>query len=531
MISKKYPIILSAVGLLFTAIVLAIPFLTKYLIDEAIALSTLADKNYDKLIFYIVLISCLTLLAVVVRVIDNFLYSSFQINLDYRLKNELYKSMSNKSLNSLYQFKAGDIEILYEQDIRNVIRRSLVVIPQFVKQISRCLISLILLFILDESKYKLIMIILLGIGVLALIGARFYSKIIKPHHKKVLEADSAASNFFIESFNHHKQIISYNAGDRSNGYYKELNENAKKEKRTRNYIFYTANSSIYAFITIIYSVCIIIGAYFIAKNVYTYGALIAIVQLINNIEAPFINLSNLINNYNLGKISEDRIKKLFELEEIDNSLEINDFDYIEIKDLSFSYDEKVVINNLNLKINKGDILKIEGESGIGKTTLLMLLMGYLKPNAGSLKFIYKNQEYDTFKSRSLFSYLQQENILFSATILENIYILTGVKDMNKIINALKLANIYDELVLIDKDLNIKISNNSGLSYGQIQRVLIAILILYDKPILLLDEFSSSLDKENEKIIMDNLLALNKTIIYITHRNSEIESEKRIKISK
>ena len=148
MISKKYPIILSAIGLIFTAIVLAIPFLTKYLIDEAIALSTIDNKTYDKLIFYIVLISSLTLLAVIVRIFDNFLYSHYQINLEFKLKNDLYKSMSNKSLNSLYQFKAGDIEILYEQDIKNVIKRSLVVIPQFVKQISRCLISLILLFLL-----------------------------------------------------------------------------------------------------------------------------------------------------------------------------------------------------------------------------------------------------------------------------------------------------------------------------------------------------------------------------------------------
>jgi len=531
MISKKYPLILSAIGLLFTAIVLAIPFLTKYLIDEAILLSNSDIKNYNMLILYISLIAGLTILAVIVKIIDNFLYSSFQINLEYRLRNDLYKAMSNKSLNSLYQFKAGDIEVLYEQDIKNIIRKMIVVIPQFVKQISRCLISLVLLFLLDESKYKLMMIILLGIGVLALIGARFYSKIIKPHHKKVLELDSIQSNFFIESFNHHKQIISYNASLRSNDYYVALNENSRHEKKIRNRIFYTANSAIYAFITIIYSVCIIVGAYFIALNIYTYGALIAIVQLINNIEAPFINLSGLINNLNLGKISEDRIKKLYELDDINNNQEIDDFDYIDIRDLSFKYDDKTIINNLNLRINKGDILKIEGESGIGKTTLLMLLMGYLKPNSGSLKFVLNNKEYDTYKSRGLFSYLQQENILFSASILENIYILTGVNDKEKIINALKLANIYDELIMIDKDLNIKISNNSGLSYGQIQRVLIAILILYDKPIMLLDEFSSSLDKENENKILDNLLALNKTIIYITHRNSQIEQEKRIKISK
>ena len=530
MIKKRYSVILCTIGLVFTLVALAIPFLTKYLIDEAINLSNVINKDYSNLIFYIVLISILTLVAVVIKIMDNFIFSHFQINLEFELKNNLYKSISNKSLSSLYQYKAGDIEILYEQDIRNVLRSKLVVIPQFVKQISRCVISLVLLFILDESKYKLMMIILISIGLLALVGARFYSKIIKPHHKKVLEEDSKVSSFFIESFNHHKQIISYDAGNRATEYYVLLNENAKLAKSKRNHIFYTANSSIYAFITIIYSVCIIVGAYFIADGIYTYGSLIAIVQLINNIEAPFVNLSSLINNYNLGKISENRLKNIMNLDDVDNTNEIDDFDYIEIKNLSFKYDDKPIINDLNLRIEKGNILKIEGESGIGKTTLLMLILGYLTPNSGTIKFIKNDKEYDTYKSRHLFSYLQQENILFSASILENIYILTGVKDMDKIINALKLANIYDELKNTSDFLNVKINNNTGLSVGQIQRILISILILYDKPILLLDEFSSSLDKENEKIIIDNLLSLNKTIIYITHRNSNIDNEKKIKIN-
>lgn len=530
MIKKRYSVILSTIGLIFTIVTLSIPFLTKYLIDEAINLSKLDVKDYTNLIFYIVLISSLTIAAVIIKIIDNFLFSHFDINLEYKLKNNLYKAISNKSLNSLYQYKLGDIEVLYEQDIKNILRCNLRTIPQFFKQISRLIISIVLLFILDESKYKIMIIILLSIGLLALIGARLYSKIIKPHHKKVLEEDSKVSSFFMESFNQHKRIISYDASDRSTEYYVALNDNAKLEKKKRNNIFYTANSSIYAFITIIYSVCIIVGAYFIASGIYTYGSLIAIVQLITNIEAPFINLSTLINQYNLGKISKERLNKILNIEEIDNSNELDDFDYIEIKDLSFKYEDKYIINNLNIRLDKGNILKIEGESGIGKTTLLMLIMGYLTPNSGTIKFVKDNKEYDTYKSRHLLSYLQQENILFSGSILDNIYILTGIKDINKIEEALKLANIYDELKETKDYLNTKINNNTGLSVGQIQRILIAILILYDKPILLLDEFSSSLDKDNEKIIIDNLLSLNKTIIYITHRNSNIDNEIKLKIN-
>ncbi len=524
MIKKKYSIILAIIGLLFTSVVLAIPFISKYLVDEAINIAN-NDTNYYKLVTYIIIISILTLLAVIIKIIDYFLYSHFYVTLEYKLKNQLFSSITYKKLSAISSFKSGDIEVLYEQDIKNVLKTYLSTIPQFVRQISRAFIAIILLFILDESKYKLMIIILLSIGILALIGARVYSKIIKPHHKKVLEADSEASNFFIESFNHHKQIIAYDSFERSKEYYDKLNLNAKKEKKIRNNILYTANSFMYGFITIIYTICIVVGAIFIAKGIYTYGVLIAIIQLINNIEAPFINLSGLINNYNLGKTSEQRLLNVINLDNISNENEINDFDSIKIDNLSFSYDnEKYIINNLNMDINKGDIIKIDGPSGIGKTTLLLLMMGFLNPNNGNIYFIKDNNKYETCKNRNLISYLSQENILFSASILENIYILTGVKDLNKIEEALKLANIYDELMLMKDKLDTKINNNSGLSLGQIQRILIAILILFDKPILLLDEFSSSLDKDNEKIIINNLLSLNKTIIYITHRNSDIKNK-------
>jgi len=531
MIKRRYTTILIIVSTIFSLLVLVVPFLTKYLIDEAINLSNSVNKVYDKLILYIVLICIFTLLAVIVKIIDNVLYSRFYINLEADLRNRLFKSMTYKSLSSLLNYKVGDIETLYSQDIRNILRSKLQIIPSFVKQIVRAVASLALLFILDETKYKVIILILLGIGVVALISARIYSKLVKPHHKKVLEADSNASNFFIESFNHHKQVIAYDAYVRSIDYYANLNDIAKTEKRKRNRIVYSANSFVYAFITIIYSLCIILGSVFIAKGIYTYGSLIAIVQLINNVEAPFLSLSSLINNYNLGLTSEERLKKLFEMEEEKSNQEISDFDSIEINDLSFSYDnERMVIDNLNLKVNKGEVLKIAGESGIGKTTLLMLMMGFLNPNKGTISFIKDGVKFDTKKSRLLFSYLSQENILFSASIKENIYILTGVSDINKINEALKLANIYDEIYLLKEGIDTKLNNNTGLSLGQIQRILIAILILFDKPILLLDEFSSSLDKENEDIIINNLLSLNKTIIYITHRNNEIKNQQVIKIN-
>ena len=129
----------------------------------------------------------------------------------------------------------------------------------------------------------------------------------------------------------------------------------------------------------------------------------------------------------------------------------------------------------------------------------------------------------------MFSYVPQENILFSGTILDNLYILTGKRE-EEIKDALIKANIYDEIMALPDGLNTKLNERGqSLSLGQIQRLLIAASILKDNPILLLDEFTSSLDSDNEDEIINNLIKLNKTIIYITHRDKKIDKNKIINL--
>ena len=157
----------------------------------------------------------------------------------------------------------------------------------------------------------------------------------------------------------------------------------------------------------------------------------------------------------------------------------------------------------------------------------MLVLGFISPNSGN---ILVDSKYEISECKSLFSYVPQENILFSGTIRDNIYILTG-RNADDAISALKLANVYDELLELDGLDTILKSRGSGLSIGQIQRILIAIAILRDAPILLLDEFSSALDKANEEIIINNLRKIGKTILYITHRDAVFESSKTILLEK
>ena len=133
-------------------------------------------------------------------------------------------------------------------------------------------------------------------------------------------------------------------------------------------------------------------------------------------------------------------------------------------------------------------------------------------------------------ARRLFSYVPQENILFSGTIEDNVKLFVKEYSYEKLIWALKQACVYDEIMEKPKKLNTPLQERGGgLSLGQIQRVLLAISLLLDHEILLLDEFTSALDKDLEKRIVDNIVSLNKTKVIITHRDIVVENAKVLKV--
>lgn len=530
MIKKRYSIILSIIASIQSILLLIVPFFSKYLVDEAISLSKSSDKDYDKLILYISVISSVIVLSIIVRIIYNLLYNKFDLKLEFEIRNKLYQSLIHKDVSEINKFHIGEIDALFHKDIPNLIESNIIAIPSITRQMVRCAVALGMLIYIDTSRWFLVGII--AFGIFSLILARIYSKMAKPLHKNVLEKDNLSSSFVVETINAGYLVQSYDAMDRAYDYYLNLNNEANKEKRKRNRLTVGANSFIFAVVNGTYAIAIIVGGILISKDILTYGSLVALVQLLSNIEYPFMSISSYLNKYNLGKVSSERISNIFNLKNINKDFIINDFDKIKIENLSYTYDGiNYVINNLSYEINKGDILRIAGPSGIGKTTLFMLILGFRTPTNGSITFEYNYKKYKASNETiNLISYVSQDNILFSGTILDNIKILTGVDDIETINNALREVNLYDELISLKNGLNTVLKDKGeGLSKGQLQRLIIAISLLYDKPIMLLDEFSSALDTNNEKIIINNLMKKNKTIIFITHRDINIGEERILKI--
>lgn len=199
---------------------------------------------------------------------------------------------------------------------------------------------------------------------------------------------------------------------------------------------------------------------------------------------------------------------------------------IELKDVTFAYDDKPVLNNINLKLHKGEFIGIAGPSGAGKTTLVDILAGLLKIRTGELyiddKFIN-----DTQIPKLKIGYIPQDYSIISASIRENVAFGSKNIDDNKVIDSLKKACLYE---FITEHFSDGIyTKDFGLSQGQKQRLAIARALYFDPDIIILDEATSSLDLKTEDeicTILNNLKG-EKTIIAIAHRLSTIKNADRI----
>ncbi len=209
------------------------------------------------------------------------------------------------------------------------------------------------------------------------------------------------------------------------------------------------------------------------------------------------------------------------------NFKINKFDSLKIKNLKFGYNNsnKYLFKNLNFEINKGDFFGIFGDSGVGKSTLLKIILGIQKIEIG--KILLNNSKSNFSSFYEVASYLPQDNFIFKGTIKENISLNDDCtkEDEIKIWDMLKQVKLLDKVNQLQGKLNFKLAENGrNLSGGQKQRISIARALYHNRQVIFLDESTSSLDSESEKLILD-LLKKNKSLtkILITHKKKLLEN--------
>lgn len=279
------------------------------------------------------------------------------------------------------------------------------------------------------------------------------------------------------------------------------------------------------------------GGYLIFKNQMTIGVLIEFLMFVNIFVQPIRRFTSLIEDYQKAVTGFKRCMEILSLEpEIKDSSDSVDagvlngelnFDHV-----SFHYNNDVsILDDFNLKVKKGETVAIVGPSGAGKTTLCSLVPRFYEVNEGSIEIDGKDIRKFTQESlRRNIGVVQQDVFLFNGTVKENIsYGKVGASD-EEIIQAAKFSNLHDFIMELPNEYDTIVGERGiKLSGGQKQRVAIARTFLKNPPILILDEATSSLDNENEKIIQQSFeqLAKNRTTLIIAHRLQTIENAQRI----
>lgn len=494
-------------------------------------------KDFNIVVKFALCMLGLVAFQMVLNITKNSLSERCSARLEMILKKYLLDLVITKDYQKVTSYHTGDLQNRMFNDVRLVATGFTTIIPESAYFGAKLLSALIYLVIIDKI-FALIFVI--G-GCTVFLVTRFFRKTLKRLHKKVQETEGKTRSFIQEILTNLLVIKAFSVEDRINDSTDELQENNFKARMKKRNFSICANVGLGAVFSVGTVFAIAFGAYSILFNGMTYGTVTAIIQLVNQVQSPFVSLSGIMPKYYTTLASAERLMELDDLPdettrnnfELDKEKVYENLKYIDFKNISFKYDRDKILDDTSLQINKGDFVAIMGISGIGKSTLLKLLLGVFNLDSGSITLETDSQSIPIDKNtRKMFSYVPQGNMLISGTIRDNITFINPNATNEEIEQAIRIScskQFIDELpqgvetVIGEKGL--------GLSEGQIQRLAIARSLLAGAPILLLDEATSALDENTEKEFLKNLKELkNVTCIIVSHKMAALEiCNKKIQI--
>ncbi len=467
----------------------------------------------------------------------NVLYCNILIRamgkIDIKIKQGLFNCLLNKKWTNINEFHSGELLNRFTSDVDIIINGIVSIVPSGIALATRIVAGLAVLFSI-EPKLTVIVIVF---GIFITFASKIYSKHFKYLHKELQNANGVVRSFIQECIENVVVIKSFANNHIVSSRLKDKQLNALKLMYKKQTISNIADTGVYILFTGGYYAALIWGALKISSGSITYGVLTAFLQIIEQIKAPMRNISGLVPAFYSMIASSER---LIELEKLDNESfsDINisseklydELISINFENITFSYKDDTVIECASTVINKGEITAIAGPSGIGKSTMMKLILALIEPQEGKIYLKLKNKNIPVDASgRKLYAYVPQGNMILSGTIRENIAFCKPDATDEEIKKSARLAMIWDFIETLPNGLDTIIGERGlGLSEGQIQRIAIARAFLCDAPILLLDEATSALDEKTEKGLIENIKSLkDKTCIIISHRHRTIEMCDRI----
>lgn len=503
------------------------PFFTRNIIDIVIPKKDAAELIKLTAIFLMVIV-----IEKTSKLFSDYIYSKIGKNFVHNLKKKLIDCLQKQSGNFYCQMKAGEINNVINSDVEALEDMATNMLFTTIKDIVTSIPIIIYLFILKKDLF----IVLLFIYPFTYMIQKTYSKIIENYSIKARQLLEEYVTIIVEFL---KSPINYIKLGNNSYFIDKFNragDDYKKYgiKADRTYAQYITLATMTNYIVLV--IIFLVGGYGIIEDKMTIGVLVVFIQYSSKIAIPILAISQADVRVKQSKESIDRIYRILDLKtEINDGTSNMKFGInkgeVVFQNISFSYDQKKTLCDINIRANAGEKVAIVGESGSGKSTIINLLYRLWDYSEGNI-FIdgIEIRNYNINYLRENIGIVSQDIFLFHDTILNNITLGNSNISMEKVIEVAKLVKIYDDIIELESGFYTMIGDNGvKLSGGQKQRLSLARTILKDNQVVVFDEATSALDNHTEMEIELHLSEYfkNKTLIIISHRLESISTANRI----
>lgn len=525
-------IVITFIEYMITSIIWIIidQYMTYSLFDDAIA-----KENIKLVIFLSILMIVKIITNIAEGILNCILRHHLQRDFSHYARNDIYKKIINSKVEFFDKSNTGELVELVMNDSGNFST----FFTQYGLQTSSYLVKtitylIILLFVDLKLAAILAISYVIANGALIVSNKKTFSII-----NEIRKLNISITKWITEQINGYEIIKSMQFEEKRLDKMKELidtynNESNKLDKIVRKYIFIY---DFFSLLTTLFVVCI--GGLDILSGVITYGALMIFVNGTSTIKHFLDVFIRSVNSLNSSYISFVKILKFnndFLPENDCGKLSLKKINNIQIENLNFSYNEnKQILNNINIEVGSNDKIAIIGKTGSGKTTLVNLLCRFYELKDGTIKI--NGQDYKKYKLSDLreqIGYVMQDVVIFEGNVFENINYANKKVSEEEIINICKKLNLHNKIISIEKGYKTNLNKNKDLlSQGEKQMINFARILVENPSVIILDEVTSSLSYENEKLIKNaiNEIIKGRICIIIAHRLSTIKSCDKILLMK
>lgn len=527
--AKKYKLMFAAAELciiiLYTTS-LILPWNLTRLIDKVIY----GEEYY--LLANVILVYCiLFLISTVTNLFYAYIWQTLNNRYVVKIKTDMYEKLLRSKAKYLSNLNIGDAVARVEWDSDQFIHVIQKNVFHFINSTVMCIVILVLIC---RTSFVTGLI-----AVISVIVPFFITKILSKKTEKITvenrnNAGILAGKVF-EIFSGFREIKLFNAQLWAEKQIMKLLEKVIDTNNKQNIIALSVQKAAEGINSLCSIALYCYSAYMVVKGDLTIGVFLAVVQYVSLLNYKFDWILTIYNDWYWRKVSIKRCCEILDCENEENDgIYIERIDSIEFRNVTFAYDDCPVLSDISFKIERGENIGLVGVSGVGKTTLISLLTKLYEPQSGEILINGVNiNDINTYRLRSIIGIVSQDVRLFNDSIKYN---LTFGKTVNNdvIENALEKSRISKAVSELPQQLETIVGGDeNGLSGGQMQRVMIARMIIKNADMYICDEATSALDIGTESEIADELKEImkNKIGITISHRYQSLANCDRIIVLK